>query len=321
MELKPTDIHYLVGCLVQSDDGRDIEVELGDMVYDEAAEKERDVDITITRKNELGQLEVFHGLEVKDHSKPLGVNHIEQLCAKMTDMPLLTKKSIVSASGFSKAAKLKAQKHGVELLELVEWTDTREGFDFFKTPKEMIRFADTKSEWQHWEIKSSLDAITEQLTAGGIGPDPIIFSDDGSTFPDVNCFSDFTKTIPYKFKAQWSNTPKGQAVHEAGLHQINININPDRTPYFYLNGIKMPITDITICGVINHTRIYHTGVFKLLRRVGEKIPLSGCGIFISEAGHLGGLSVSNIDKKHKMFAIPFEDRLKNRIFKEKLKKH
>src|SRR5271168_5330987 len=99
--LTHTDIHYLVALLTRASDGDDVEIELGDTVFDDAAKKERDVDVTVTRKDKNGISEIYRGIEVKDHTKPLDVIHIEQLCVKMSDMPALTNKAIVSASGYT----------------------------------------------------------------------------------------------------------------------------------------------------------------------------------------------------------------------------
>jgi hypothetical protein len=45
--------------------------------------------------------------------KSLHVDTVEQLCAKLNDMPDLTTRAIVSAKGFSETAIRKATKRGV----------------------------------------------------------------------------------------------------------------------------------------------------------------------------------------------------------------
>src|SRR6185295_17033603 len=129
-----TDVHYLVGFLTIMSNADDVEISLGDMVYDEAAEEVRDVDITVTYKDEQGLLSAFKGIEVKRIGRPLDVAQVEQLAAKFRDMPSINHKAIVSASGFSKPAVKKAGAHGVELFTFAEWLNPMTGFDHLKFP-------------------------------------------------------------------------------------------------------------------------------------------------------------------------------------------
>ncbi len=130
--LSATDVHYLVGFLTIMSNPDDVEISLGDLVYDEAAEKARDVDITVTYKDEKGFLFAFKGIEVKRIGRPLDVAQVEQLAAKFRDMPAINHKAIVSASGFSKPAVKKAAAHGVELFTFAEWVNPMVGFDHIK---------------------------------------------------------------------------------------------------------------------------------------------------------------------------------------------
>ena len=120
--LTPTDVHFLVGLLTQISRPDGIELELGSMVFDAVAEEARDVDITVRATGENGSVSVFEGIEVKDHTRPLDVAQVEQLCAKLRDMPEITDRAIVSASGYTEPAIRKARHNGVTLYSLVEWT-------------------------------------------------------------------------------------------------------------------------------------------------------------------------------------------------------
>jgi hypothetical protein len=131
--LTPTDVHYLVGLLTRSSSPDDVEIELGSTVYDKASDESRDVDVTVTRKTDDNQIDAYCGIEVKKHTRPLDSTHVEQLCCKLNDMPRLTTKSIVSASGYSSPAVKKAEAHGVRLYELKPWVDTTQGFDHLKS--------------------------------------------------------------------------------------------------------------------------------------------------------------------------------------------
>jgi hypothetical protein len=115
-------VQYLVGlCCLKWDPGA-VDVILGDMVLDPAAGKERDVDVTVTIKESGTVTHAFKAYEVKHEGAPLDVATVEQLCMKLLDMPSVTHRAIVSASGFSDGAKAKAARHGVTLYQLVRWT-------------------------------------------------------------------------------------------------------------------------------------------------------------------------------------------------------
>jgi hypothetical protein len=52
--LSPTDVHYLVGLLTKISSPESVNIILGDMVHDNIADKDRDVDITVTYKDTNG---------------------------------------------------------------------------------------------------------------------------------------------------------------------------------------------------------------------------------------------------------------------------
>lgn len=144
--LTPMMVQYLVGLCCLRHDPNAVEVTVGDMVYDRAAEKERDVDITITFKNEDGSISAFKAAEVKKEAKPLDVVTIEQLCMKFSDMPQITHRSIFSTSGYSEAAKAKAKYHSVDIYTLKPWNKRIEcdfpDFDGVGTPSEFLARVD-----------------------------------------------------------------------------------------------------------------------------------------------------------------------------------
>jgi hypothetical protein len=132
--LTPTDIHILVGLLTLVTSPDDIEIMLGDLVYDVKAAKRRDVDVTITCKDTNGIVSAFKGIEVKKHKNPLDVTHVEQLCIKLNDMPTISHKAIVSASGYTEPARRKAEAHGVILYSLITWSNRLESFEHAQLP-------------------------------------------------------------------------------------------------------------------------------------------------------------------------------------------
>ena len=140
--LTPMMIQYLVGLCCLRHDPDAIDITIGNMVYDSAAEKKRDVDVTITIKNTDGTIDAFKAAEVKAENRPLDVIPIEQLCMKLADMPNVTHKSIFSCSGYTDTALKKAKAHSVDLYTIMPW-DKPIGDDFFDfkgvgTPAEFL---------------------------------------------------------------------------------------------------------------------------------------------------------------------------------------
>jgi hypothetical protein len=122
-------IQYLVGLCCLRRDPQAIEIMVGDMIFDEAAEKERDVDVTVTIVDEYGGVTAFKAAEVKHEGKPLDVTTVEQLIAKLMDMPEVTHMAIFSTSGYTDGARSKARRRGVDLYTLQRW-ESAIGKDF-----------------------------------------------------------------------------------------------------------------------------------------------------------------------------------------------
>jgi hypothetical protein len=120
--MSPMLFQYVVAlcCARRNPDAVDITV--GDYVTDATTGAQRDVDVTVTLLEADGSRRAFRGYEVKREGSPLDVTEVEQLCMKFMDMPDVTHRAIVSASGYTANAKKKAKAHGVELFERKEWT-------------------------------------------------------------------------------------------------------------------------------------------------------------------------------------------------------
>jgi hypothetical protein len=122
LPLTPMLVQYLVGLCCLRWDPDAVDVTVGDMVLDAAAEKERDVDVTVTVAEAGRMTHAFKAYEVKREGTPLDVTEVEQLCLKLLDMPTITHRAIVSASGFTTGAQTKAAHHGIQLFALRQWT-------------------------------------------------------------------------------------------------------------------------------------------------------------------------------------------------------
>lgn len=114
-------VQYLVGLCCLRWKPEVVSVTLGDLVYDLAAKKERDVDVTVTVEAGPAERLAFMGYEVKHEAVPLDVSSVEQMSAKLKDMKGLTHRAIVSTSGFTDGARSKASRHKITLYELLPW--------------------------------------------------------------------------------------------------------------------------------------------------------------------------------------------------------
>lgn len=124
--MRPMLVQYLVGLCCLHAEPSAVEIILGDMVPDSFGEKDRDVDITITVNEAVGTTSAFKAFEVKRLKAPLGIEEVEGLCQKLSDMEKITHRAIVSTSGFTRGALNKARNHGVQLYNLEPWVDNME---------------------------------------------------------------------------------------------------------------------------------------------------------------------------------------------------
>ena len=192
--LTPTDVHYLVGLMTMSAEPDGVEVELGSMVADAAAEEDRDVDVTVTARSLDKSILGVTGIEVKAHARPLDSTHVEQLACKLNDMPALTRRSIVSASGYFEPALRKAEKHDIDLLELKDWDMRREAFPHFTS--EVVPFVVTGIEWVgnvtvHLNPRNRVPETDRAIIAGN----PQVWQTEDKLLPDAPDLQRFVRAM------------------------------------------------------------------------------------------------------------------------------
>lgn len=194
--LTPMLIQYLVGLCCLKWDSDAIDVTIGDMVYDPAADKERDVDITVTVAESGGSVHAFKAYEVKRESKPLNVTHVEQLCIKLIDMPSVTHRAIVSASGYTAAAQRKAARHGVDLYEIRPWTrPLQEQFPALTmngTAEECFPMSSTLLCWVQYQLAV---VASEAKAAFQIQPDSPLLDVSGKPHSKYATFSQYEQQL------------------------------------------------------------------------------------------------------------------------------
>lgn len=164
--LSPMLVQYLVGLCCLRWDPDAVDVTLGDMVLDTAAGRDRDVDVTVTVAESGHTTHAFKAYEVKREGAPLDVGKVEQLCVKLLDMPTVTHRAIVSASGFTAGAEAKAAHHGVQLFVLRPWTrPLQEQFPLL-TMKGTAEECIPMRMWLLWWLQPQLSLVSRAAKCG-----------------------------------------------------------------------------------------------------------------------------------------------------------
>jgi hypothetical protein len=314
--LTPTDIQYIVGFLSQAAGPDNVEIELGDFVYDEATRTERDVDVTITTRNSDGSRVAFVGLEVKAHKRRLDSEHVEQLIQKLHDMPDITGRAVVSASGYTKPAIRKAQYHNVDLYELTDW-DPATTYDFFKA--EAVPASRETYGWvNHLEVQINpgRDHTEEERLILGSDPDMCLESSPEST---------------YKLKG-WVNEVGKLAAKEAARHagpapregrqqtKATVTVQFTDSAFALKNGTRVAITALRFSGTLERRFEQLPSVTKALYKLGSSEPIAGCAI--SDFGGEFGLMALIISNRRtvELARVPIADRNKRKIAGQSLRR-
>ena len=294
--LTPMTTQYLVGlcCLQHNPDA--IDITLGDLIYDTAAGKERDVDVTVTIEDANGNIEAFKAVEVKAESKPLDVAIIEQLCLKLSDMPRVTQKSIFSRSGFTDGAISKAKAHSVDLYTIMPW-DTPIGedlldFEGIGAPGEFL--SSTESDLLYW-VNYNVSIVIRKATK------PIVFQNNTpiltrtgkrhDTFFDIQKFIDtilmrstgilcmqepattILRTFPYTLYLPDADYLAGPA----WPHTHTIDVTSDEA-YIELENDVFRIDEVTIAGNLQWRQRKLDPEFFILKNVYTKKIFAGAAI-------------------------------------------
>jgi hypothetical protein len=314
--LNPTEVHFLVGLLTQISRPDGVEIELGDMVLDDVTGTERDVDITIRVTDSEGGVSVFEGIEVKDHSRPLDVSHVEQLCAKLNDMQSITSRAIVSSSGYTAAAVRKAAHHNVELLELRDWGSIKRMGSIILSDD--LDFTEKFYEWSssiHTELAFDPPIDSMPLSNSWLS-NPIFDSrrqpiEHGSTLQAL-----LNGMIPgiFRFaesKGMTSDIPNGVP------QPIDAHIRPGDEIYSDIEGTMRRLISMRFTGHIVRNEQRVAPDFKVLFRQGETEPVIGCAVYEMGNKSLGGLTFGP-NNDFGFVHISISDRNLRKIYRRKL---
>ena len=313
--LSPTDIHYLVGILSTMYEQEDIDVILGDMVYNEASKTDRDVDVTITYKDAEGNAYAIAGIEVKDHAEPLGSNHVEQLCAKLNTHPSLTKRSIVSASGYTKPAKNVARYNGVELLQLKEWDNRKKEF-------EHVDFSQFQGFLQQSLVWVSPPHVTFnpdqplQVQHGNLAECQIL-DRAMNPFPLITKVSEYVSNLLNNVLNNSREDLSSLQPNKEQLVVVNTTIADE--PYVIHETGAFQIKSAKIVGKVKKEETRLDLEFKVLVKDDDESFKVGCVITELTTGLLIGMTTSNDNKAISAIVIPVSDRLKEKVYKHKIR--
>jgi hypothetical protein len=317
--LSATDVHYLVGFLTIMSSPGDVDITLGNFVYDEAAEEKRDVDITVTYKDEKGLLSVFRGIEVKRIGRPLDVAQVEQLAAKFRDMPAINHKGIVSASGFSKPAVRKAAAHDVELFTFAEWANPMVGFEHVKfapwmtAQQNIFSFAAAPH-----VIFNPKDPIPEEIR-NQLNEDSRLCDSRGNPHTVFKTIRDLTDAMEIMALNQDDIHRFVQSLPSGQPQNINVNVELPEGIFLKTDDQNLLLKTALMIGPAIRVDAPLSLNFRILVREGEETPVAGCAITELANGTLLAVGLGQVDRSVKFAPVPLSIRNQNKIQELKLK--
>ena len=299
-------VQYVVGlCCVRTNPDA-VQVELGDLVLDDASGKERDVDVTVTVRDEIGSW-AFKAFEVKDEKSPLDVTVVEQLCLKLKDMPSITHRAIVSSKGFSGQAKRKAEHHGIDLYTLEDWMNPIE-FDFPRfglqgLPEDALPIKLSLLYWVNQKVQVMAPSAQRDFTV--LDTDPILDS-TGAVHARYSTFGQYKDEILHRStevlyplepaQTMYRTLPE---IHVSGLsftaewpHTHTLDVSADDAHITVEDVVK--IERVTISGFMRWQRVREQPIFKVMRRVRDGEPFAGALIALGDReGHMFAFVISD----------------------------
>lgn len=293
--LTPMIVQYLVGLCCLRHDPEAIDVTIGDMVMDEAAGKERDVDVTVTVTDATGEISAFKASEVKHEGKPLDVTAVEQLILKLSDMPKVTHKAIFSTSGYTDGACSKAKKHGVDLYTMLPWdrpiSQDFPDFPGVGTPGELLsHFQSSLLYWAEWSVHFIASAGPASFSFTDNTP---VLTSEGKAHPKYStmlecrndilmrstgilCMQSPASTILNTFP--FSMREEGYFASPAWPHTHTLDLAGDAA-YLRLDDPKpFQLDSVTISGQLQWRKRVITPAFNIFERVEDKAIFAGAAI-------------------------------------------
>ena len=295
--LTPMMVQYLVGLCCLQHDPDAIDVTVGDMVMDDAAGKERDVDVTVTLTGDDGEITAFKASEVKHEGKALDVTAVEQLILKLSDMPKVTHKAIFSTSGYTEGACSKASSHGVELYTLKPWdrpiSQDFPDFPGVGTPREFLaHFQSSLLYWaefhMHFVVLGDPASFTFTDETPVVSPNGKAHSAYATVLDYKNgllmrstgilCMQEPASTVKKTFSCAMIEKSEGYLAGPAWPHTHTLDLASDAA-YLQLNDHeRFELVSVTISGQLQWRKRVIEPEFKILERVGDKTIFAGAAV-------------------------------------------
>jgi hypothetical protein len=329
-------VQYLVGLCCLRHTPEAVEVTLGDQIEDDATNSSRDVDVTVTIVTNDGHREAITGCEVKNEKRPLDVTDIEQLCAKMNDMPSLTERSIVSASGYYSNCQGKANKHGVVLYDLLPW-ESAVTKDFPKsnlhdTPANSLLFAQQELVWLDGvSVKVNPSDPRRELWIGLSDQQPILDA-AGNPLGAGKDFQNLVRRTLSQAAAQLASSPQAQAAymvprttppHEQPDGPVgppiqieNLNLIIGEPIFVSIGDALIRIQEVVVSGALQWFDTRQNGTFHMMRRHDDPTCVYAGAAVCEVPGHEGVLStllLSPVDTKLSIHFIYLSEKHKHMI--------
>lgn len=317
--LTPTDIHLIVGSFCKLTTPDNVDIVLGEMVYDKASKRKRDIDIGIKYFNEKNEEVVFAGLQVKDHTRKLGSPEVEQLCLHFKDSESIKRGGIVSSSGFTKPGINKAAYHGIDLYEFRDYDPSKE-LNHVRPSSENFLTEVKRQLVQPPRINFVLDSENENLDSTiPLKHELRIFNQQNESVPQLATIDDLAKKLI-------NNLFRDEKVVNL-LNQSNLDTEIPLNVIFPIENIKIEISDgnlillkeVGISCVVSRVSTPLISKFKILSKLNDPSENVGAAICELSNGMLACFATSEIDKSLKLMMISLPDRLRNKINDIKIK--
>jgi Restriction endonuclease len=335
--LTPMLVQYLVGLCCLRRNPTAVDITIGGMVLDESAEKERDVDVTVTLEEAPGTIRAFKAYEVKKEKTPLDVAEVEQLCMKLHDMPSVTHKAIVSSSGFTSPALKKANHHGVELFSMQPWAGRLEvdfpGLGMSGIPQECLRYGGQSL--LYW-VGVNLQLVTPShptpysVQAG----DPILLM-NGDPHPKYATFDEYRDELMSRstgilfqlepaisvgriFPVQRMDATSTISVTPPWPHTHSMDTTKDDA-HIRVDGSVRKIEMVTISGKLQWQRKDDMPEYILLRNQSDGQPFAGAMVALGQReDEMIGIVLSPVSRTIGVHSVRLEEKHRNMIRKLKL---
>ncbi len=318
--LTPIDVHILVGIFSKLTTPDNVDIILGDMVFDDAAKRKRDIDVTIKYRNDSGNEISFVGIQVKDHTRKLGSPEIEQLCLHFKDSSPIKKGGIVSASGFTKPGINKAAAHGIELYEFKDWDHSFKDLPHIRFPENFTLDEITNVFVGKPDVTYLLEK--EELTeeeASAFNGNSKVMNQDGTPIPRTRVLSDLNNNFINKSLQHDIISSQLEKAEIGEETPINVTVNIENPPIVVLKDRQIMLQKVNIRGVMIKQVTSRKTHFKILVKLNDPKYQVGAALTELSNGLLMGLSTSNSDKSVKLITVPIADRLRNKIHEIKIK--